>query len=394
MKKKILFILNTYNFQSNFLKKNLSLNQNYLRFNKEDQNWFNYFYNNLKKDFFLKKDYPNLNKTILGENYCEFLQKKINRFKPHLIFSNVNDKNIENLLSKYNNTKKIIWVSHLISKKKLKYYKNIFEYLITDNDHIYKQARYLKFKVFNFRISAPAYIKLNKKDFIKRRSEIYFSGSLGYNFQNRFDILNFLNNNFKIKHNFLTIIKMIKNSITKILEKIFQFNQTFSNSKLLEKRLDEQQKFIELSVKENRELKNDISKINSSLNKILDSPNNILENSNNNLENKISENLGHNSIARVDFYQEENVRLGSELLDTKKKFEILKSEIEKYEEQRSNLISKINSVNDAINDTNVLTNVFDNNVKPKINITDHNKIEKKDKGLIDLNEQVKNIFSK
>ena len=116
-----------------------------------------------------------------------------------------------------------------------------------------------------------------------------------------------------------------------------------------------------------------------------------ISNSNNNSENKISENLGHNSIARVDFYQEENVRLGSELLDTKKKFEILKSEIEKYEEQRSNLISKINSVNDAINDTNVLTNVFDNNVKPKINITDHNKIEKKDKSLIDLNEQVKNI---
>ena len=72
----------------------------------------------------------------------------------------------------------------------------------------------------------------------------------------------------------------------------------------------------------------------------------------------------------------------------------LKNEIEKYEEQRSNLISKINSVNDAINDTNVLTNVFDNNVKPKIQITNHNKIEKKDKGLVDLNEQVKNIFSK
>ena len=53
-----------------------------------------------------------------------------------------------------------------------------------------------------------------------------------------------------------------------------------------------------------------------------------------------------------------NVRLGSELVETKKKFEILKSEIEKYEQQRSNLISKINSVNDALNDTNVLTNVL------------------------------------
>ena len=254
--------------------------------------------------------------------------------------------------------------------------------------NILTNSKVLEAKISNFRSNI-----LQKEDFLifeKNQFDLFIDNT--FNLIKK--ILVFLDNNFKIKHNFLTIIKMIKNSITKILEKIFQFNQTFSNSKLLEKRLDEQQKFIELNVKENRELKNDISKINSSLNKILENPNNILENSNNNLENKISENLGHNSIARVDFYQEENVRLGSELLDTKKKFEILKSEIEKYEEQRSNLISKINSVNDAINDTNVLTNVFDNNVKPKINITDHNKIEKKDKGLIDLNEQVKNIFSK
>jgi len=207
-------------------------------------------------------------------------------------------------------------------------------------------------------------------------------------------ILLFVDDKLKVQKNLIFILKMIKISITKILDKLLNSNELVLKSKLLEKRMDEHQSFIELSVKENRELKNDISKINSALNKILENPNNILENSNNNSENKISENLGHNSIARVDFYQEENVRLGSELLDTKKKFEILKSEIEKYEEQRSNLISKINSVNDAINDTNVLTNVFDNNVKPKINITDHNKIEKKDKGLIDLNQQVKNIFSK
>jgi len=254
--------------------------------------------------------------------------------------------------------------------------------------NILTDSKALEAKISNFRSNI-----LQKDDFLifeKNQFDLFIDST--FNFIEK--ILVFLDNNLKIKHNFLTIIKMIKNSITKILEKIFQSNQTFSNSKLLEKRLDEQQKFIELSVKENRELKNDISKINSALNKILENPNNILENSNKNSENKISENLGHNSIARVDFYQEENVRLGSELLDTKKKFEILKSEIEKYEDQRSNLISKINSVNDAINDTNILTNVFDNNVKPKIQITDHNKIEKKDKGLVDLNEQVKNIFSK
>lgn len=200
-------------------------------------------------------------------------------------------------------------------------------------------------------------------------------------------ILVFLDNNLKIKNNFLYIIKMIKNTITKILEKILKSNQTFSNSKLLEKRIEEQQKFIEQSVKENLELKKDINKINESLSKLLENPNKVLE-------TKEPENLGHNSIARVDFYQEENVRLGSELLDTKKKFDILKGELEKYQEQRSNLISKINSVNDAINDSNVLTYVFDNNVKPKIDVIDHNKLKSKEENKVDLNQQVANIFAK
>ena len=68
-------------------------------------------------------------------------------------------------------------------------------------------------------------------------------------------------------------------------------------------------------------------------------------------------------------------------METKKKFEILKSEIEKYENQRSNLISKINSVNDEINNSNVLTNVFENGIKPKINIVDHKIFLKKMKVL-------------
>ena len=91
------------------------------------------------------------------------------------------------------------------------------------------------------------------------------------------------------------------------------------------------------------------------------------------------------------FFQEENLRIGSELLEVKKKHDILRKEIEKYENQKSNLISKINPVNEALNDTNVLTNVFENKVENKINVIDHNKIEKKISS--DLDEQILNIFS-
>ena len=69
----------------------------------------------------------------------------------------------------------------------------------------------------------------------------------------------------------------------------------------------------------------------------------------------------------------------------------MKNEIEKYENQKSNLISKINSVNEALTDTNILTNVFENKLEKKVNVVDHNKIKKKIS--LDLNEQIKNIFS-
>jgi hypothetical protein len=248
-------------------------------------------------------------------------------------------------------------------------------------NNILNESKVLENKISNFK--SNIYQKNDFLIFEKNQFDLFIDST--FNFLEK--ILIFLDNNLKIKNNFLNIIKMIKNTITKILEKILQSNQTFSNSKLLEKRLDEQQKFIEQSVKENLELKKDINKINESLNKLLENPNKVLE-------TKEPENLGHNSIARVDFYQEENVRLGSELLDTKKKFDILKGELEKYQEQRSNLISKINSVNEAINDTNVLTNVFDNNVKPKIDVIDHNKLKSKKENKVDLNQQVANIFAK
>ena len=180
------------------------------------------------------------------------------------------------------------------------------------------------------------------------------------------------------------ILKTINSLVDKISSnKNFPVNKlNFDNTKIekLDQKIDLQYQTIQNTFLEsNKRLKKDISDLNLKIDEHL---------KNNNFRS--TENLGHNSSSRVDFYQEENVRLGSELMETKKKFEILKSEIEKYEQQRSDLISKINSVNDALNDTNVLTNVFSNDVKPKVNVIDHKKIETKIN--TDLNEQVKNIF--
>ena len=193
-------------------------------------------------------------------------------------------------------------------------------------------------------------------------------------------IENFISSNFrKFKNNFLIkIYKLIK-------KRSIETSQLLSKFELLEKKLDNQQLILERSFDLNSKLQKEIDYINTKIS-------NNLEKSHLNNEDEKMQKIGHNSNTKVDFYQEENLRLGSELLDTKKKFEILKNEIEKYENQRSDLISKINSVNDVINDSNVLTNVFENKIKPKVNILDPQNIQKKDE--TNLNEKVKAIFSK
>ena len=191
---------------------------------------------------------------------------------------------------------------------------------------------------------------------------------------------NFISSNFrKFKNNFLIkIYKLIK-------KRSIETSRLLSKFELLEKKIDNQQLILERSFDLNSKLQKEIDYINSKIS------NNIEKSHLNNEDVKV-QTIGHNSNTKVDFYQEENLRLGSELVDTKKKFEILKNEIEKYENQRSDLISKINSVNDVINDSNVLTNVFENKIEPKVNILDPQNIQKKDK--TNLNEQVKAIFSK
>ena len=191
---------------------------------------------------------------------------------------------------------------------------------------------------------------------------------------------NFVSSNFrKFKNNFvIKIFKLIK-------KRSIETSRLLSKFELLEKKIDNQQLILERSFDLNSKLQKEIDYINSKIS-------NNLEKSHLNNEDEKIQTIGHNSNTKVDFYQEENLRLGSELVDTKKKFEILKNEIEKYENQRSDLISKINSVNDVINDSNVLTNVFENKIQPKVNILDPQNIQKKDE--TNLNEQVKAIFSK
>ena len=97
---------------------------------------------------------------------------------------------------------------------------------------------------------------------------------------------------------------------------------------------------------------------------------------------------------KIKYYQEENIRISNQLYEANKRFDIIKSEIEVLQDQRSSLIAKINSVNDVIGNSKIVTNVFQNSQpqNTKVSITDPEiKIEKQIK---DIDEEILDIFSK
>jgi chromosome segregation ATPase len=206
--------------------------------------------------------------------------------------------------------------------------------------------------------------------------------------------VNNLNNNKMIKKILNSSILVIKrtilsfwNSLKNITEKLNLIKLKFDQ---LEQKIQHQQVTINENLNTNKQIKEDLFLLHKSIEKLTDNIQsntvrpNISTLNNLNLENE-----------KVKFYQEENLRIGGELLETKKKFDMVKSEIEKYEQQRSNLIAKINSVNEALENTNVVTNVFENEItKPKISIIDHKNLEKNNDQKKDINEEIKKIFSK
>ena len=206
--------------------------------------------------------------------------------------------------------------------------------------------------------------------------------------------VNDLNNNKMIKKILSSSILVVKrtilsfwNSLKNITEKLNLIKLKFDQ---LEQKIEHQQVTINENLNTNKQIKEDLFLLHKSIEKLTD--NIQLNNAQPNISNLNNSNLENE---KVKFYQEENLRIGGELLETKKKFDMVKSEIEKYEQQRSNLIAKINSVNEALENTNVVTNVFENEIsKPKVSIIDHKNLEKNNDQKQDINEEIKKIFSK
>ena len=209
--------------------------------------------------------------------------------------------------------------------------------------------------------------------------------------QNKFDI--FLDNIFNIvKITLLPLTKFFLRSIMAIIDRLLNF---VTQQKELKKKILKQEEILSQNMRLNSVLSEQISQLNNKIDNITTRNNLNLNKENNEIQ---SNNLGDKEIinlsnTEIDFYQKENLRISNELYETQKKFEIVKNEIEKFQNQRSNLIEKINSVNDVIQDSNIVTNVFENNnSQDKIHVQDPEKNIKSNN--LDLNSEIEKIFQK
>jgi len=234
----------------------------------------------------------------------------------------------------------------------------------------------LKEKINEFKIRFNS--KVNPIKIEKNSFDLFFDDLVS--------IIKYFNDNY-----FINIIKLTSKMIKKAFVMMKKFMFSFDK---LEKRIIDQEKIISENLKFNNQLTEKISEISNKLNNYIDESKNILKTENKQIipqlkNNKLSQNTEE---TKLEFFQEENVRLSNELYETKKKFQIMKEELSKFENQRSELINKINSVNDAIQDANIVTNVFENKVDQKINIVNPNNIKKKIEK--NLDDEVREIFSK
>jgi hypothetical protein len=179
------------------------------------------------------------------------------------------------------------------------------------------------------------------------------------------DILNLVNEKNKIKYELKK--KIINTNLLQV-----------ENKDLKSKYLDLESNLKTLK-NEKYELKKETDKL-QVLTNTLKLPENVIEEKNEQIENLKN---------KIIFYQEDSLRINNELMNSQKKSKNINLEISNLKNERINFIEKINSINKVIKGENVVSNAFENSVKPKVEIVVHKK-----NNTLDINNEVANIFNK
>ena len=200
----------------------------------------------------------------------------------------------------------------------------------------------------------------------------------------------------KIKKNTLKLIVDQQIEIKKFQKKINYLNENkkaleTSNHNLLsnlDKITEDKKMLIEnnrkiqedkkMLIENNRKIQEELSSQKSNFKK-----SNLLHNSN---SGKLTE-LNN----KLKFSQDENLRLSSEVFNSRKKYNVIKKQLYDFELQKNQLSKQIQELSDMANKSNLVTPSFIN-VLPSEATEDIKKLEKKDATALDT--AIKKIFSK
>ena len=175
----------------------------------------------------------------------------------------------------------------------------------------------------------------------------------------------------------VSIISSQKTLIEDYKEKNYQLTLNLKNS---EKRVLENDRSFKSN---NAKLKNTLSRYIVNSKKIQEKLNLVEESENLKLENDAT---------KVKFYQDENIRLSSELLSTQKKNEITKENLNNIEIEKEKISNKIKELNTSIEEkTNIISSPLINNTSDDAK-KDVDKLNDKEQKSLD--EAINRIFAK
>ena len=103
---------------------------------------------------------------------------------------------------------------------------------------------------------------------------------------------------------------------------------------------------------------------------------------------------------RIKYYQEDNLRLSSELVTLSKRLDNTKHQLVSYESNKQQIMSEIKNLNNVISQSNIIDNKFGTTILESDKIIINNdgkitkKVDQKIKNTDDINLLVKEIFKK
>ena len=94
---------------------------------------------------------------------------------------------------------------------------------------------------------------------------------------------------------------------------------------------------------------------------------------------------------KIQYHQDENLRIGNQLFQVNKRNDIIKRDIEILQDQRLELVEKVNSVNNAIDNSKIVTHAFQDSSLVNKKSNEYSHVVKKNRA--DLNKEIHNIFN-